>query len=600
MTVRSVGRHPGRRLTTAIVAVCLMAPPSAGHPDVLGTVKGLVPGLGFSVSGKPGPYLSQISKRKIEPMKPGVDGAFGFGGDSRGEFQSARISMPLTEKKLEEMLVEIDKHWPYAKPPKVGVHILADGKYGPYALPDGSIAVPIGFLDQAQSDDEVAFVLGHEYAHLAIAHFGRNDRMRMQRKIVTTMAQIYSVCVALSEVRAQKVGDETKFTLADAKRVQAARDRAVEDKKSLDWVLNNLIEPAWQRRQEDEADALGFDMARQMGYAADDAAGPAFQKITSDDTSRFNLVSGLQVRIKDAFSEAMARYGKEAADTGNTSNLMDSFGKGALSGLKSLTLRGIESFLSAKHRPPAERQKGLGDYSSAAYPGVAPLVELKTTWLDQTRSTREFKDAKTAVNALQLAKSAIAAKDPTPANIAAAEKQIRIALATPYGKLPLFTTEAGRIYVLKKDFKTAEALFTLADAHCEKTCDQTLAGFQEHVTMAMDRKDYNRALQVIALYKSRSKTDRDFLPELIRISLKQNKTDQALSYLDQCQATGAPALIDRCAMMAYGPDDVEWASLPVGVQEKLAAATAKAAAQQSMFSGLGDIFKNWDRSSEKE
>jgi len=599
MTLAWMRRPLVRRVTAGLLTLALAAPPSFGA-DVMGTVKGMVPMLGFSVSGKPGPYMKQISKRKIEPMKVGADGALGFGGDSRGEFQSARIDLPVTRKMVEDFLAQEDQHWPYQKPPKIKVHILADGKYGPYALPDGSIAVPIGFLYRAESDDEVAFVLSHEYAHLAVAHFGRSDRMMTQRKVVTTLAKIYSWCVALSEVRAQKVGDETKLSLADVKRVEAARDRAVSDKKALDWVLNNLVEPAWQRRQEDEADALGFDLARELGYSPQDAAGGAFQKITDDDASRLDLVNGLQVRIKDAFGESMAKYGKETADTGNASNLFNDMGKGMVSGLKSLTMKSIASFLSAKHRPPAERQKGLSEYAETAYPQPAALTEAKTVWLDKVRNTKEFIAAKKAVLAMQSARAAIEGKEtaPTPADIAKAEQQIKIAMATPpFSTLPLFANEAAKIYTLKGDAKSAERFYTVADA----SKDQTLEGFKAHVQFAMDnRGDYARAAQVIALYQSRSNTVRDFLPQLIRINLKLKKNDEAAKYLDQCLATEDDDLIDACSLAAYGVDDPLFKSLPIGMQEKLQAKARKGVSQQAMFTGLGDMFKSWDKSSDKD
>lgn len=587
-------RHAAwRRMASGLVLISLLAAPSSGSTDVVGSVKGMVPGLGFSVSGKPGPYMRQVSKRKIEPAKPGTDGALGFGGDSRGEFQSARISMPQTEKKLDEMLAQIEARWPYQKPPKIKVHLLADGKYGPYALPDGSIAVPVGFLVFAKSDDEVAFVLSHEYAHLAIAHFGRGDRMRNQRRIITALAKIYSTCVMLSEVRAQKVGDETKLSLQDVKRVEAARDRAVADKKALDWVLNNLIEPAWQRRQEDEADALGFDLAHDMGFDADNAVGPAFEKITKDDASRINLVGELQTRIKEAFATAMAKYGQEAADTGDASKLMESMGSGMLSGLKALTLKGIASFLSAKHRAPDERKKGLGDYSQAAYPVASLSPELRTTWLAQVTSTKEFIAAKNAVFALQQARGALQAHDePTPADIALAEKQIRLAMTPPFDKLPLFANEAGKIYDLKKDYKSADKYYSLADA----STDQTLDGFTAHVKMLVRTKNYPRALQVIALYKTRSKTERDFLPELIDIHLRLKKPEQAQVYLDQCVATEDDVLIDRCALAYTGLSDEEFNKLPLGTQEKLQAMTRKEVSRQSMFKGLGDMLTGWNKS----
>ena len=51
------------------------------------------------------------------------------------------------------------------------MHILGVDYYNAYSLPDGSIVVAFGLLDQAQSDDEVAFVLAHELGHVRLGHF---------------------------------------------------------------------------------------------------------------------------------------------------------------------------------------------------------------------------------------------------------------------------------------------------------------------------------------------------------------------------------------------------------------------------------------------
>ena len=132
---------------------------------------------GYSVSGKPGPFVKQVAGR------PGLGGGGRGGGSmgltdsvSLGRYQTARIRMPQTEAKVAALLTRIDAHWPYTRGQPLQVHILGVDYYNAYSLPDGSIVVAFGLLDQAQSDDEVAFVLAHELGHVRLGHFAARRR----------------------------------------------------------------------------------------------------------------------------------------------------------------------------------------------------------------------------------------------------------------------------------------------------------------------------------------------------------------------------------------------------------------------------------------
>jgi len=198
------------------------------------------------------------------------------------------------------------------------------------------------------------------------------------------------------------------------------------------------------------------------------------------------------------------------------------------------------------------------------------------------RATSEFRIAKTAVYALQSAQ-----KSRSDGDYPEALKSIKIALATPYGPLPLFANEAGRIYRDAGDFKLADLAFTHADANL----DQTLDGFRDHILMLVRQGDYKHALQVIDLYQSRSKTDKDFLPQLIRISFKLGQNEKALAYLDRCLALEDPPLRQSCSLSAYGPDDAEWDKLPQPTKDKLQRISDREATQTSVAGGLGSWLK---------
>ncbi|MDB5441123.1 MAG: hypothetical protein JWM33_3550, partial [Caulobacteraceae bacterium] len=341
-----------------------------------------------------------------------------------------------------------------------------------------------------------------------------------------------------------------------------------------------LVEPAWARGQEDEADACGFDLAEAAGYSPLDAAGDVFDQLRADDQARQALVSQLQDQIQQSVAAADTVANRNSLQQGSATAFVTGFAKNLSTGLKDRLLSTTEGFLSAQHRSPDDRRKGISDYAQAAYP-QQKLANLKTTWLTGVRSAAEFTNAKTAVAALQTAQKAR-----YEGRLADAQTAIRQALATSYGNLPLFINESARIYRDQKDLRNAEVQFTKADA----AADQTFDGFRDHVLMCMGQANYARALQVIDIYAKRAGTDKDFLPQLVRIRFKQGQNDEAVKLLQRCVAYQEPDLRQACAMSAFGPDDAEWDKLPDSTRADITRASGQATTKLSV-EGFGDLLK---------
>ncbi|HEY7852263.1 MAG TPA: hypothetical protein VIB82_04765, partial [Caulobacteraceae bacterium] len=144
---------PSRRSVAlgALAAGGLAAAPPAGALSMGG-------GGGFSVSGKKGPFVKQVANRNLGgQVNTGATGSMGLATDAvnLGQYQAARLRMPQTEARVAALLGRIDARWPYGKDQPIKVNILGVDYYNAYSLPDSSIVVAFGLLDQAQSDDEV-------------------------------------------------------------------------------------------------------------------------------------------------------------------------------------------------------------------------------------------------------------------------------------------------------------------------------------------------------------------------------------------------------------------------------------------------------------
>lgn len=561
----------GRRALLASAAALFAAVPA--RAQFMDNVRAMG---GFSINGRQGPYIDRLAKRDLRPGGAKVEDAAGF---NSGAFQSARMPMKETQARLEALLVLFQTRWPYAKPPPIKVHMIADGRYSPSALPDGSLAIPVGFLARVESDDELVYVLAHEYAHLALGHFSRSHRLRTQRRMITKVAQLYTASASVSQLRIQQSSQQINWTIADKRKVAEAAGKAQRAKERFDWVMDVMVEPAWSRRQEDESDAIGYDLTRKLDYAADEGGAAAFARLAADEAAKKKLINQLQKQLEESFAEANTVRNSNDLQRGDVTPFFDTFKSSVQSGLKDQALRAVENYMSPQHRPPQVRKKGIADYAAGAYP-AAPLVELKTDRLQALRGTAEFKAALVAVNALQ--KAQIARFE---GNFAAAEASILQAFGTPYGRLPVFQNEGARISRDQETFSRAEARFTQAHKHPEQTFD----GFRDHVLMCISQRAYPRALAVIDIYRERTKTDEEFLPQLVRIKFKQRKNAEALAHLRRCLALEKPPLRDACAMNAFGPDDAEWETMPESTKLEIEAETRKAASKISVGGGFLEL-----------
>lgn len=128
------------------------------------------------------------------------------------------------------------------------------------AFPDGTILVPLRLLQDmnaapdSASEDALAFLLGHELAHIMDYHYQSDALGTLFSGGVVGLELVMQIRATVGEIRGEKVaGDEKSQTLYN--RFLAAK--AIEE---------HIISPSWTRSQESEADLLGFELMIRAGY----------------------------------------------------------------------------------------------------------------------------------------------------------------------------------------------------------------------------------------------------------------------------------------------------------------------------------------------
>lgn len=130
-----------------------------------------------------------------------------------------------------------------------------------FALPGGQIFVTRGMLDLGLSDDMLASLLGHEIAHVTLAHY-----KRMQRK-ATLMNVLSTLLVAGVVIGSDGDRDERGPAPYDPRQPeQSSRGNLVQGAAAASLVVSELLLRSYSREHETEADEEGQRLAAAAGY----------------------------------------------------------------------------------------------------------------------------------------------------------------------------------------------------------------------------------------------------------------------------------------------------------------------------------------------
>lgn len=131
------------------------------------------------------------------------------------------------------------------------VTILASPTFAASSTADGNVYVAMGWLNNLDTVDEVAAILAHELAHVLLTHHSSD-----------IVAEIQHRGHALHELT---IGAKT--TASQSKTVTKGDTRGLIQGQLVADATDKLILPAWNRRQEREADLLAVDLLVKADYS---------------------------------------------------------------------------------------------------------------------------------------------------------------------------------------------------------------------------------------------------------------------------------------------------------------------------------------------
>ncbi|MGE0743200.1 MAG: M48 family metalloprotease [Hyphomonadaceae bacterium] len=165
----------------------------------------------------------------------------------------------------------------------------------------GQILITAGLMDALQSREgitpdrltsEYAFILAHEYSHVLLCHYNRTTQVSRTRRALRTASSVGALVVMLSNSTATRNAQGGYTVNTDA---QGASDDYLTVMAGLTLLRtfnSSIVNPAWGRQQERDADRLAVELMAEAGFstayvgellnslfAADDATTNSFSQI---------------------------------------------------------------------------------------------------------------------------------------------------------------------------------------------------------------------------------------------------------------------------------------------------------------------------------
>lgn len=509
---------------------------------ILDRIKDINPFKGYGVDPRKGRFVEkQVAIRTI-PAPVTTAGALGFGALEQGDLQKARLNMPITEGLIATFLTELDSKWTYARYGKLKVYLIASGQYQAIARPDGSMTVALGMLNQAESDDELAFMFSHELMHIRLNHFARDQKVGQMRQIATQANALFTDAVAVSQMRVRSSGDNFNVYTEDQKKVASAASRAAAAKRQMDILLSVLVDTPWARRDEDEADVGGFDIAKMASYSPARVAPIAFGRMKADYDARAEMTKIAKAQLTESVG-ILSQETLKVLESGSGKISVETIFRESSANMLSNGFGVIVKFFEQKHRLPADRQKGLNNYINVAH-GFTKPAPLKAELITKIKSTKEFKDGVIVVTALQKSMTARANGD-GPAAVAA----MATTRNTQFAAAPTVANESAMAFDAGGNFAAAEAQFILAN----KSPEQTLDGYSDYIDLLIKVGNYRKAFDVAKAGAVRYKDEKPFLPALLATSFRTGKKDLAATYMSKCMATENASIKNACLLAVTDP-----------------------------------------------
>ena len=484
-------------------------------------------------------YADEQLKVFREQEKTVADNTY---ASNRAISRSQIYPAPYTKKQLESIAQRLLKKWPHSNP-DYRIIVTSSLFYGPLTSQDGAILIPVGFLERAKSEDEIAFILAHELSHLLL--FAADAVKKTE-----TIAKLRNIN--------QSIGN----TLSMSKNIQSANEenqtKNKEKKKKLDKIKNKsfayyehtrelvteYIHPSWQKRQEDEADLLGAELLIKAGYSVEGIA-QAFDNMEATESAVCRELKRFAANMQ-SFIDNELQVAADDMVEGKQYNVKDQFIQNA----KKLSKKKIEKALQQQampktHRPYDKRLKYVFKFIERSVLksdfDAADDREPQEGILANIKASSEYKTLFVSAKALYETQLALEDNDLNKAakSLSKANMQSQRARILKY-----------RLRKQQNNYSAAIDNLSIALRSNEPALDV----YHKSLAYRLGANQLNTADSLIRRAERQFNDKVHFLPERVYLAQRRtaNKNGETHKLLDECLGAGRDGMEGPCYAAALG------------------------------------------------
>jgi hypothetical protein len=413
------------------------------------------------------------------------------------------------------------------------IRILAAPDYGAVCTPDGTLVVSVGLLEQSETEDEIAFILGHEVSHAILRHHDSDW---------FTRAQYYAVVNArsLSDVTGgvQIAGGGLGGTLGNIQ-------RGINIASAVYELSESVLAPRFQQGQEDEADALGFDLMVRAGYNPDGSQRALQRLALAEEAAEQAAERAREVQEEEEREARRSGAGGGGIFGGALGGVnIGGFARIDLGSVADMALNVATDELaeeSQPHRPAAERADFLVEYQFREYRDLIPGNVVSPPWapegpqdsLESWRVATTIANYRSANSVLDHLQGAETAEVETSANYA-------VQMPTDDHAYTQFALARLR------SSQGREADAAMARAAAIASPEPSWIAYNAEIDQRLESGDVAGADMVITDAVTRFEDSPVLLPKRISIQTSLGNDDEARRLLSQCGDYDIRELRDQC------------------------------------------------------
>lgn len=266
------------------------------------------------------------------------------------------IANPYVDKYLDGLLAKILKQWDQPIDKEISIMVSSDRNYSAYATPN-TIVITQGVLADAESEDELAFIIAHELSHILLGHNATNEYFAKQSALVSKTANIAMSTALITDMKTEKTANGYKVTSQNKDSTKSLIQDSYRAGLTINRLSRDVISSSMSRSDEDEADLLGMDLLVKAGYSPR-AFSPVLERLESSQNFTEAQLKAKKQEFQ-SFVTLASDAGKHLSSDNKWSNL------GYLAANEAGTQL-LQSF-SARHASPMDRKKDLSAYVKREY-----------------------------------------------------------------------------------------------------------------------------------------------------------------------------------------------------------------------------------------